>query len=247
MPTKKDILGDHVRQGKVFKPPLSQFNIVDKFSWTKVTMPELLWIGLVFERFGMKESVDLCLSLAQEAEAEAEDGKGFCFAFTSSFDVLDNAQREAVRNELETSTKLSRLRTALKPLVRLYPGCPLRFLFDEDLEMDAAPNLDYFKTFLGSLFNKRDRTPVLMQAQAVYTLGASGRLFIKEGTSLGNLDELRLYPNTPESKKVGALVCAACNMLVGQTLEEHDSGWAKYFWERGYELDDCEYELPYEI
>lgn len=246
MKASKPVLGDHVRQGKVLKPPITQLGVFEETSWTQSTMPELLWIGLVFESLDLKSGVELCLSVSQKAEAQAESDNAPCFALTSSFDSLTDAGREQLVKDLDASGQLSLLRQAIDPLASMYPECPLAFLVSEDLP-DLVEVIPVFKEFLAGLYNKRDRLPVLMQAQAVYTLGASGRLFIKEGTSLGNLDELRFYPDTDESRRVGAGICAACNMFIRHSLDIHDSGWAAYFWRRSFELDKCEYLLPYDL
>ncbi|WP_456428198.1 hypothetical protein [Rhodocaloribacter sp.] len=246
MKANKPVLGDHVREGKVLKPPITQLGRFKETSWTRSTMPELLWIGLVFDRLDLKPGVELCLSVSQKAEAQAESDSAQCFALTSSFDSLTDVGRDKLIKDLDASGQLSVLRQALDPLASMYPECPLAFLASESLP-DPAEVTPAFKGFLAGLYNKRGRLPVLMQAQAVYSLGASGRLFIKEGTSLGNLDELRFYPHTAESKRVGASICAACNAIVGQSLDSHDSGWAAYFWQRGFELDQCEYSLPYDL
>ena len=168
------------------------------------------------------------------------------FALTSSFDTLTDAAKNQLVDDLYVSGELVPLRNALDPLIALYPECPLSFLASEELP-GPAEVMPTFKDFLAGLYNKRDRLPVLMQAQAVYTLGATRRLFIQEGTSLGNLDELRFYPHTTESKRVGASICATCNMVVRFSLDDHDSGWASYFWRRGFEIDHCEYSLPYDL
>lgn len=244
MKAEKPILGDHTRKGKVLIPPITQLGVFEAISWTGSTMPELLWIGLVFNKFDLKSGVELCLSVSQKAADRAEASNEICFALASAFDTLSPEAKKLTAQDLKVSGEIIQLRSAIDSLVSLYPECPLSFLASSDLP-EPSTVIPEFKELLSTLFNKRGRLPVLMQAQAVYTLSASGRLVIQEGSSLGNLDELRFYPSTTESKKVGAGICAACNVLAGQSLKCHDSGWAPYFWRRGFELDDCEYELPY--
>ncbi|MEO1074762.1 MAG: hypothetical protein AAFX41_02220 [Bacteroidota bacterium] len=246
MKPKKTVLGDHVRKGKVLKPPITQVAEIGETSWLRSTMPELLWIGLIFDKLDLKSGVELCLSVSQKAAAQAASESSVSFALTSSFDTLTDAGKSQLVGDLNDSGELALLREALDPLVSLYPECPLSFLASEELP-DPAEVMQAFKGFLAGLYNKRDRLPVLMQAQAVYTLGASGRLRIQEGSSLGNLDELRFYPHTEESKRVGAGICAACNMFVRFSLDDYDAGWAAYFWRRGFELDGCDYSLPYKL
>jgi len=212
-------------------------------------MPELIWLGLILDKYHLRLGIDLGLSVAATARDLSQDNDVFCFAFTSSFDALSSAECDNVREELKRKNDLTRIQSALAPLVSFYPECPLNFLFDESDLIRSTPDdsLSSFKIFMASLYDKRSRLPVLMQAQAVYIFGTSGRLHIKEGSNLQNIEELKNYPDTEESLAVGASICATCNMLVGQSLEAYSSVWSKYFWRRGFELDECEYELPYEL
>lgn len=245
---KKSVLGDHHREGKVFKPPMSQLGVFEETSWTETTMPELLWIGLVFDSYDTPRAIELALSLAEISEERYTGAEGPVFAFASSYAALGKAEQDSVRKHL-SEEEVMLLRNALETLICFYPECPLDFLFESKpsaVDLDTG-SLERFKKFVASLYDKRGRAAVFMQAQAVYILGMAGRLFIKEGLSLGDLNELRSYPETRESKKVGASVCAACNMLVRMSHSEHDSNWSDYFWARGFELENCQYDLPYEI
>jgi hypothetical protein len=243
------VLEDHRREGTVFKPPMSQYGPFEETNWRTTTMPELIWLGLILDKYDLRSAIDLGLYIAATARDISNDDDVFCFAFMSSFDALDSAVCAKVRKELEREGKLSRVQSALAPLVYFYPKCPLKFLFEESVSDKslADDSLSSFKAFLDELFDKRSRLSVLMQAQAVYIFGTSGRLHIVEDSKLQNIDELKNYPDTKESRAVGASICATCNMLVGQSLEKYDSGWDNYFWRRGLEIDECEYELPYQI
>jgi len=243
------VLEDHTREGTVFKPPMSQYGPFEETNWRTTTVPELIWLGLVLDKYDLRSAIDLGLSVAVAVRNTSSKDDVFCFAFMSSFDVLDSTECDKVRKELERKKKLSRIRSALAPLVYFYPECPLSFLFEEDASDRGIgdDSLSNFSAFLDKLYDKRSRLSVLMQAQAVYIFGTSGRLHIVEDSNLQNIDELKNYPDTKESRAVGASICATCNVLVGQSLEKYNSGWDNYFWRRGFEIDECKYELPYEI
>ena len=93
------------------------------------------------------------------------------------------------------------------------------------------------EVLVADLTYKRGRRAVLMQANALYLLGSQGKLFIKKGLSLGNFEALKDYPDTEESRKVGASMCASSAMVV--TLPGNDDlnvwRWPKYFWKRNLE------------
>jgi hypothetical protein len=87
------------------------------------------------------------------------------------------------------------------------------------------------------LENKRSRSGVLVQAQAIYMGFVLGKLFVKKGLALADFPEVEKYPFTELSKQVGASICASVNMLAGNMLPKFpEDAWVQYFWQRGLEL-----------
>ena len=244
---KYDILQDHVRHGRIFKPPLRQLGRVEETKWYETTMPELLWIGMVLDHYPLTTGIDISCQLVQEAENVEEHNDGLHFASISSYDALSEDAKASLTRTLSDKGILELLKNALMQMPLLYPECPINFFYQDNSKsagLDGYADIDYMKGLVERLFPKRDRLPVLVQAQAVYTLAAVGRLKIAQGVSLGNLNALASYPNTDESRKVAASVCATCNMIIPMSLETHDAGWSRYFWKRNFEITDCEYEEP---
>jgi hypothetical protein len=247
--TKSGILSDHTKVGKVFKPPLMELGELKETSWVKGTLPELLWIGLILEHSGLRNGVDLCLTLAREAQQVQLEDQNSWFAATSSYTLISSESKNVIRRNLSNSNKLLPIRKAISSLVYFYPECPLAFLF-EDFVIDLSAEreaLTELKEIIASMYSKRDRLPVLVQAQGVYIALVAHKLRVPEGSEIANLEAVTDYPDTEESLRVGASVCATCNMLIGMILKESSSGWSDYFWQRGFEIDDCEYQLPYEL
>lgn len=247
---KSGILSDHTKVGKVFKPPLlTQLGKLEETSWVKSTLPELFWIGLILENCGLRSGIDLCLALAREAQKIQSEDKNNWFAATSSYTALTAHSKNIVCQRLSDLNKLQPIRKALSSLIYFYPKCPLAFLFKDlviniSVEEDA---LTEFKEILASMYFKRDRLPILVQAQGIYIALVAQTLRIPQGSEIANLEAVTDYPDTEESLRVGASVCATCNMLIGMTLQESNSSWSDYFWQRGFEIDNCEYQLPYDL
>jgi len=247
--SNKGVLSDHKRVGKVFKPPLTHLGRFEETNWLQYTMPELLWIALLLEKCGLRNGVDLCLELALEAQ-KLEDGDSKCwFAATSSYSALTGENKNILRKKLSGYSKLKYIQDALEPLIHFYPKCPLSFLFeDEDMnESMGSRELSSFKEILSSMYSKRDRLPILVQTQGVYIALVSQKLRITKDSAMANLEAVLDYPNSEESLRIGATVCATCNMLIGELPEEGAKEWPNYFWQRGFELEDCEYQLPYDL
>lgn len=245
---KSGILSDHTKVGKVFKPPLMQLEKLEETSWVKSTLPELLWIGLILENCGLQSGVDLCLALAREAQKIQSEDQNNWFAATSSYTALTAHSKNIVRQRLLELNKSQPIRKALSSLIYFYPECPLAFLF-KDFVMDLSVEEDAlteFKEILASMYSKRDRLPIWVQ-EGVYIALVAQKLHVPQESGIANLEAVTDYPDTEESLRVGASVCAICNMLIGMTLQESNSGWSDYFWQRGFEIDNCEYQLPYDL
>jgi hypothetical protein len=242
-------LEGHTREGKLFKTPLSDLPL-EETSWVKQTLPELLWIGLLQETYGIRRGVVLSLSLAEAATQAKSSTQGLLwFAATSPYATLEDDEWRKVYQTVENSGNLDDLVRALAPLVRFYPECPFVHLFAQVPRQltDNGKPLSEFKDLLESLYDKQERVATLVQTTAAYLALTTQKVALAEGVSLGNPEAVKDYPRTEESRKVAASVRAMCNFLIGTTLKEFDSGWALYFWNRGFELEHCEYELPYEL
>jgi hypothetical protein len=150
---------------------------------------------------------------------------------------------------LSETNELADIERALAPLVHFYPECPYRHLFeDQPIELpDKTAALRSFKGVLESLYVKQGRAATLVQGTAVYIALVTGKVMLTESVSLGNLEAITDYPQTEESQGVGASVRAMCNFLIGNSSGKSDARWAEYFWNRGFELESCDYNLPYQL
>lgn len=245
---KKQVLSDHKRVGKRFIPPLLQVAPFHDLSWVNCTLPELLWLGLLNNRYGLKRGSDLGLSLAKAAAEANVHSIGRWYAPTSAYSLLTEQQKIAVLDALKSTGDLAPLKSALASLVVLYPECPFVFLFEAELPIiaDNQQVLTEFKTFLTTFFNKYDPPGTLAQANAIYIAFVTGILKVVEGVSLSNFPAVADYPQTDESRQVGASVHASISAFFSFFLEENSyekhTPWSRYFWNRGLELEPCAFE-----
>jgi len=247
--SKSEILGDHLREGKLLKSPLSRLPL-EETSWIEQTLPELFWTGLLQRKYGLAHGVGLSLALADAAsQAKANTSNKLWFAATSSYAALEESEWDQVRRMLGDSGKLDDVERALTPLLYFYPGCPFTQLLTHSPTQpsDTHQALHSLKKLLESLYSKHEREAVLTQATAVYIALATGKLTLAGSTHLENLETVKDFPHNEESRMVAASVRSTCNLLIGMAIEQFDSGWARYFWKRGFEIEPCEYELPYEL
>ena len=137
---KKEVFSDHKRVGKRFIPPLLQLTTFQDLSWVDCTLPELLWLGLLNDQYGLKKGANLGLSLAKTAAAATEKKVKRWYALTSAYSLLTEQEKNKVIVALKTTSEHDALKLGLVQLVALYPECPLSFLFEgqvpviEDIE-----------------------------------------------------------------------------------------------------------------
>ena len=236
--SNKPILSDHKKVGKTLLPPMVHMlpGVMSPTHFDRDTLPELIWLALIENACGLEVAANLAATLGKYIE----DCKSECrFITLSEMHKVSKEEWGMLRAYLDTSGVLVDLVSTIHDFIILYPECPLVNIFAQrPIKLKNSDFLSVLETLLGELMHKRGRKAVLMQANAIYLLGCQGKLFIKEGLSLGNLEELRNYPETEESKIVGASVCSASSMLLMMKPEDDEQKWSwpNYFWERNLQL-----------
>lgn len=245
---KKQVLSDHKKIGKRFLPPfLTTLGPLQEVGWLDYSLPELLWLGILNEKCSFERGADLAISLAKEADkAYAGEIKKW-FAPVSMYNLLNSEQRNDVLKGLTQSNRLEPLKKALSSFISLYPKCPLNFLFESPLPRldNFSAELEIFKGLLSKLYDKTTVEATFMQANAIYIAFVTDKLKVFEGTSLANFPEIEKYPHTEESRRIAGSIRDAINVLIGTDCDK-TSEWLGYFWNRGLELEPCDFQRIFE-
>ena len=64
---RRRVLRDYRQEGKRFIPPFLQHMRLKESRWTDDRVPELVWIALLIETFGLEEGVAVAASVAKAA------------------------------------------------------------------------------------------------------------------------------------------------------------------------------------
>ncbi len=241
----KRVLSDHQKVGKRFIPPfLQKISNLQEVMWLDYILPELLWLGLLNEYYDYKTGAALALSLAKAAVTVNDPSNKIWFAPTSSYSILKKNQKNKIISFLRSSNELGLLQNALFPLGAFYPKCPLNFLFRDRLPRtrNSNDNLEKFKSILSGMFDRTGIPSTRMQANAVYIAFVTDMLIVDSKTSLANFPAIADYPETDESIRIAASVRATTTTFFGFEQDKKSSPWSTYFWNRGLELESCEYE-----
>lgn len=245
---KKKVLDGHKRVGKRFVPPFLTMVPMKDAPWLARTLPELIWLALLIDKYGAREGVELGWSVAKAAWA-LEEEKGFNFAFASSFEHLGDDQQHAIVSRLEEEGGLDKVRRALQPLLALYPPCPLGFLqeADQPVSPEWESDITYLKDMVGRLADRHSKLPMLAQACVPYFLGRQGKLKFSSAVTPPNLEAIATDFDSEEARRSSAQVRAMVNGIVGHLLEEVADTWPRSFWNRGMELEPVSKESAIEM
>lgn len=238
------ILLDHKQVGKKFIPPMLTIGVFKEVRWMEIILPELLWIALLNDKYGLLKGAELSLNVAQaaiEVIADVNRKKRPLYAGTSSFTLLNNEEQMRMVDILRKSSKLSPLKEALQPLAFFYPEFPLSFLFlDNGIANHIAnPDINVIKRLLETHFNRWDKPATLVQANAVYIAFVTGKLKVVKGLALANFPAIEKFPETEESKRIAGAVRATVSSFFSTKEANRQVSWPSYFWNRGIELEEC--------
>lgn len=235
------ILTDHKKEGKKLIPPyVAALGQPSHISWVDTIIPEVIWIGLLQEKFGQQQGIELALDLAKAAAGKVTDQKdAFFFAAASDYLKLTAEQKAVIIADLAVSKKLINYQEALSPLFHFYPSCPLNFLSPKEDIGDLSAALRCLKKILFDLFDKELKRTVFVQATVVYLAFVLGRLKVKEGLTLAHFPEVEKYPDTEMSKRVAAAIRPAVLSFFGSIKHGTQSNWPVEFWNRGMEIEAC--------
>jgi hypothetical protein len=263
--TRKPILSDHVREGKVFTPRIVAMGTTHFVTWLDGHLPEYIWLALLHQALADERAVECADALsiaatnqlgahwAAEAaalsseEAEAYTAKRWMptFAQVSHFVRIPADLWSAIKDELYSRGVLADLRTALRPLLALHPGCPLRGIdFDDAATGDEARQIEILRMAVAVMSDRRSPLATIVQGDVIYFAFQREHLKVDAGSSLLDFPEVLVYPTTKKSRDVASAVRAGVNMLV----RPHDSddtdaiAYCQQFWRTNATLVPCAHD-----
>lgn len=246
MEKQKKVLSDHKQVGKKFIPPMLQLGKFYDVQWQTKMIPELIWIGLINNLFGLREGAELSLALPHEVHLLNDKNNKSQFFKISSYDSLTKNQKIQIVDNLNRKNLLNPIKDAVYSLLIYYPQCPLNFLFENENVSNENPMLIYdFKTVLEKMFNRWNTDATFVQANAIYIAFDSGRLKVFKGLELADFPEVEHFPYTDKSERVASSIRSALNSYFGGDNDDSIT-WPKYFWNNGFKLQKCKFSNDYE-
>ncbi len=235
------ILKDHKKVGKRFIPPLKWQLSITETRWIDYLLPEIVWLGLLHYKYGLKEGVSLAVEFAKITGECCQSEKKQLFAGLSAYESLSDQEKTTIMSKLNGTEKGVLIKQGLVWLIAFYPECPLRFLFGDDLPNQSCymDQLPIFKEFLTTQFNRREKSAMFTQSTAVYIGLVTDVIHVQAKDSLANIQAMVDYPKTEESRLVGANVRACITGILGTMINTKPTTWSRYFWNQGLKIEPC--------
>lgn len=238
------MLGDHAKRGSRFVPPLIRAmeqnnSALHLKSWIE-QLPELLWLSLLNGKYGDRLATKLVTALARECRQHVSNQLSSIFGAITHYAPVSSNEWEAVCRGLRTRQKLSLIQRGLRPLVALYPRCPMTGLFENTPQNTEKRDVELLSTAVHHLFDRHVRSTVMTEACFTWLAFDAEALKVTSDSVLSRFPMVQDYPNTDLSKKIASAIRNTTRILFGPPhCRDEPSEWAVYFWNRGMEVSDC--------
>lgn len=233
-PKKEGILSDHTKVGTTFVAPFSKLGFTE-MTWSD-RLPELIWMGLIIHHLGLKRGIEISSNLAKAAFDLCAREKKQHFALASTYiGMTPKEQADLLATQVKAGT-LNELQISLQALNLLYPESPLQFIGLPNKPLEREVLIKEMNQVVSDNLDKRERPAMFLQANLLYIAGICGFLHISDKIKPPNLDSLKDYPDTEESKETASFVRATA---LAFTDETQISAWATYFWNQGLKIEPC--------
>ncbi|MCY4377647.1 MAG: hypothetical protein OXC31_28140 [Spirochaetaceae bacterium] len=213
-------------------------------SWIAV-LPELIWLSLLSKLHGERTANRLATALSRECRQHVSNQLSPIFGAVTHFGPVSNNEWAAVCRGLRNGDVLSLLQEGLRPLVALYPRCPMGGLFTNAPQRTEKEDVTVLSTTVLHLFDRHARSTVMAEACFTWLAFDAEVLKVRSDSVLSKFPLVERYPHTELSKKIAAGIRNSNRILFGPPHYcDELSEWSAYFWNRGMEVSNCSVSEP---
>lgn len=237
----KKILEGHKKVGTKFIPPAKHLINLSEMTWTEDLLPELIWIGVVIEKLGLRNGIEYLSYMIATSSEIYKSEKHLDFAFISSFRFLSKNDFDELINKLKEKNYLEKLSDSLQDFIKLYPdNNPLKFFLNEKITFNKSDAIQDFKKTLAKYFNRRSKDATIIQTLIPYSKMRAGKLHFAAHIEVPDYNSIVENFESDEAKKASSSVRAFVNGAYGHIAESITKEWSIYFWNNGLKLEKLE-------
>jgi hypothetical protein len=238
---KKTVLEDHKKVGSKFIPPMMQLPNWNEISYINQILPEIIWMGLINDKFGYRSGIDLSSKIATKAFELRETDQHINFTIASNFNLLSDNKKSELVHDRTKSSDISKFRDALLPLIALYQGFTLSFIGVSEEIRNKEELIAIVKKSIERHFNKYETPASIIQANVIYVRGATGGLHVASHIEMPDLNSLLDDPESDKAKRAESFARIGAMQEMMPREDKQNFDWAKSFWNQSYKIDKCDF------
>lgn len=229
------ILNDYKKVGNKLISPINQILNIKKTSWEDNILPELIWIALLIKANGHNRNTSQIIEkFADFIQKNFQNGR---ILTCSDFSILDSQIKQKFL-AIFSSDDIYVIDNAFRNFTYYFPYFLLSFLINKNNTSEFTYSLEPIKNLMREFVDKYSKLSTQVLAVAVYLLSLQGKLLFASGKLVPNIESVKDYPDTEESRNTAASLRAMSFMLVHS--EDKINNWSNDFWIRSCSLDECE-------
>jgi hypothetical protein len=233
----KRILEGHKQVGKRFVPPMMQLPQARSMSYVDDMLPELIWLGLVNDRLGFVQGAQVFRQLVGIANGIIKKLPAKNFAILSIYKDMTRQGRARLVKRLTDEGLLERLRKCLAPLTTLYDEFPLRFIGLPSAVPSRDALLVTMKGCVGRHLDKYETPGIALNGMMLMSRLTTKTIKFSREIEIPDFDAIFRSPESDDAHRAAGFLRANALGEFGELGV--DPTWARYFWNRGFQLSPC--------
>jgi len=153
---------------------------------------------------------------------------------------LSADQKKRLNEVLDDNEFLEIVRNSIAPLNLLYDGCPLLFLGPPTEQYSSEELVALIKNCVGDTIDKYETPGIVLNGSILLSRLVTRKIKFPADMDLPDFNAVINSPDSDDAKRAAAFMRS--NALMEFGMHKVDTSWAKYFWNRGYELSPCEFQ-----
>jgi len=236
------MLSGYTRKGKRFIPPIFRLPGVVETNYREEKIPELFWVSSLFLQASDHQAIETVIQFVKACEDRLGKDSTKPLVFMSNFHSLNQEQIADLMADPRCQEIFPILGQFLGHHTRLLENYPLRPLVPlvSDANKDGS-DVEQLKSDVGELLDRRSHHATKVQAAALGSLMATGRMHISRHITVPDLNAIFVSPGSEEAEKAAGFVRSSLNAGSGFYVDSDVSAsWRKSFWSQTYGLLPCE-------
>lgn len=236
------MLSGYEQKGKRFIPPIFRLTGIVETNFREEKIPELFWVSSIFLQASDDLAIETVIQFVKTCEVRLGKDSTKPLVFISNFLALSPEQIADLMADpgcRELFPNLGRFLGHHTRLLEDYPLEPLVPLVSNDKNDGSA--VEQLKSDVGEMLDRRSHHATKVQATALISLIATGRMHISRHIPVPDLKAIFVSPGSEEAEKAAGFVRLSFDAGSGFYVDgDVSASWRKSFWSQTYGLSPCE-------